>query len=115
VFVFAAIIAVASGVVLIALVPELPALLVTTVLLGIGWGLYMAVDVAIITAVLPDDRSTASMLGLANIASALPQVLAPAMAAPIVTMLGGYPVLYLVTAVVALLALPALARLRTVR
>lgn len=114
-FAVAAALAVAAGVVLIALVPELPALLVTTVLLGIGWGLYMAVDVAIITAVLPDDRSTASMLGLANIASALPQVLAPAMAAPIVTMLGGYPVLYLVTAAVALLALPALARLRSIR
>lgn len=115
VFAVAAVVAVAAGVVLIALVPELPALLVTTVLLGVGWGLYMAVDVAIITAVLPDDRSTASMLGLANIASALPQVLAPAMAAPIVTLLGGYPVLYLMTAVVALLALPALARLRTIR
>lgn len=115
VFVLAAIAAVAVGVLLIAAVPELPVLLVTTVLLGIGWGLYMAVDVAIITEVLPNDRSTASMLGVANIASALPQVLAPAMAAPIVTLLGGYSVLYVVTAVVALLALPALARLRTIR
>ena len=86
----------------------------TTVLLGIGWGLYMAVDIAIITEVLPSDRSTASMLGLANIAAALPQVLAPALAAPIVISLGGYSVLYIVTAVIALLALPALARLRTV-
>lgn len=114
VFALAAILTVAVGVLLIAFVPTLPVLMATTVLLGIGWGLYMAVDIAIITEVLPSDRSTASMLGLANIAAALPQVLAPALAAPIVISLGGYSVLYIVTAVIALLALPALARLRTV-
>lgn len=114
VFALAAILTVAVGVLLIAFVPTLPVLMATTVLLGIGWGLYMAVDIAIITEVLPSDRSTASMLGLANIAAALPQVLAPALAAPIVISLGGYSVLYIVTAVIALLALPALARLRTI-
>lgn len=114
VFALAAILTVAVGVLLIAFVPTLPMLMATTVLLGIGWGLYMAVDIAIITEVLPSDRSTASMLGLANIAAALPQVLAPALAAPIVISLGGYSVLYIVTAVIALLALPALARLRTI-
>jgi hypothetical protein len=35
-----------------------------------------------------------------NIANSAPQVLAPAMSAPIVVSLGGYPVLYGVTAVV---------------
>ncbi|MGW2641902.1 hypothetical protein [Streptomyces sp. NPDC001348] len=36
-----------------------------------------------------------------NVANALPQVAAPALAAPIVTYLGGYRVLYLVVAVIA--------------
>ena len=114
IFVVASILIVAFAVLLIAFLPMLELVIVATALLGVGWGIYMSVDIAIITEVLPSDRSTASMLGVANIASALPQVLAPAIAAPIVTMLGGYPVLYIVTAAIALLAWPALARLRTI-
>ena len=74
----------------------------------------MSVDVAIITHVLPSARSTAGMLGVANIANVLPQAIAPLIAGSIVVMFGGYGVLYLVTAAIALLALPALARLRSV-
>ncbi|MFT4285471.1 MAG: MFS transporter, partial [Protaetiibacter sp.] len=113
-FVAAAALVLAVGAVLFGLLPLLPAVIAATVLIGVGWGLYVSVDVAIITQVLPSDRSTGSMLGVANIASALPQALAPLLAAPIVTGLGGYPVLYLVTAVIALLALACLPRLRGV-
>ena len=42
-------------------------------------------------------------LGIINIANSAPQVLAPALAAPIVAGLGGYPVLYGLTAVVTVL------------
>jgi len=113
-FVIAAALVLAVGAVLFGLLPVLPAVIAATVLIGVGWGLYVSVDVAIITQVLPSDRSTGSMLGVANIASALPQALAPLLAAPIVTGLGGYPVLYLVTAAIALLALACLPRLRGV-
>jgi MFS family permease len=37
-----------------------------------------------------------------NVANALPQVAAPVLAAPIVTYLGGYRMLYLVSAVIGL-------------
>lgn len=113
-FVVAAALVLAAGAVLFAALPVLPAVIAATVLIGAGWGLYVSVDVAIITQVLPSDRSTASMLGVANIASALPQALAPLIAAPIVTALGGYPVLYLVTAGISLAALFCLPRLRAV-
>jgi MFS family permease len=112
VFVVAAVIALAAGAVIFAVLPDTAAVVVATVLIGAGWGLYVSVDVAIITQVLPSDRSIGSMLGVANIAASLPQVLAPLIAAPLVTGLGGYPVLYLVTAAVSLLALAVLPRLR---
>lgn len=114
VFVVAAVLVLAVGAVLFAAFPVPAVIIGATVLIGLGWGLYVSVDVAIITQVLPNDRSTGSMLGVANIASALPQALAPLIAVPLVTGAGGYPALYLVTAAIALLALLCLPRLRTV-
>jgi len=114
VFVVAGGISLAVGAGLFAAFPVLPVVLIGSLFVAIGWGLYVSVDVAIITQALPSDRSTGSMLGVANIASAAPQALAPLIAAPIVTGLGGYPVLYVVTGAIALLAIACLPRLRQV-
>jgi MFS family permease len=114
VFVAGAALVLAAGFVLLALVPTVPAALTGAVLLGAGWGLFVAVDLAIVTGVLPDAGSQATMLGVANVAASLPQLLAPALAALLVTRLGGYPTLYLCAAAVALLALACLPRLRDV-
>jgi MFS family permease len=104
--------ALAAGATLLALVPALPAVLTAAALLGCGWGLYLAVDLAVITHVLPNAASRATMLGVANIAASLPQLLAPAIAAAVVPHLGGYPTLYLLTAAIALTALTCVPRLR---
>lgn len=114
VFVVAGGVSLALGAALFAAFPVLPIVLVGSLFVAIGWGLYVSVDVAIITQALPSDRSTGSMLGVANIASAAPQALAPLIAAPIVTGLGGYPALYAVTGAIALLAIACLPRLRQV-
>jgi MFS family permease len=114
VFVVAGGVSLALGAALFAAFPVLPTVLVGSLFVAIGWGLYVSVDVAIITQALPSDRSTGSMLGVANIASAAPQALAPLIAAPIVTGLGGYPALYAVTGAIALLAIACLPRLRQV-
>jgi MFS family permease len=114
VFVVAGGVSLALGAALFAAFPVLPVVLVGSLFVAIGWGLYVSVDVAIITQALPSDRSTGSMLGVANIASAAPQALAPLIAAPIVTGLGGYPALYAVTGAIALLAIACLPRLRQV-
>ncbi|WJK43543.1 MFS transporter [Solwaraspora sp. WMMA2056] len=106
--------ALAAGTALLGLLPYLPAVLVATVFIGAGWGLYVAVDMAVMTQVLPDAGTRAMMLGVANVAASLPQLAAPVLAAPIVTSAGGYPVLHLGTAGVALLALACLPRLRRV-
>jgi MFS family permease len=75
---------------------------VATVILGIGYGWYLAVDQALITQVLPTAGDRARDLGVINIANSMPQVLAPVLCGVFVTSLGGYPSLYIATAVVTL-------------
>jgi MFS family permease len=83
-------------------------------LLGLGYGVYLSVDQALITQVLPTAEDRAKDLGIINIASSAPQVLGPALAAPIVTYLGGYPSLYISVAVVTVLGSFFVTRIRGV-
>lgn len=92
---------------LLAFVQTWPAALVGAVILGLGYGIYLAVDFALITQVLPRAGDRARDLGVINIANALPQVLAPAIAGPIITWFAahqthaaGYRALYLLAAVI---------------
>jgi MFS family permease len=100
---------------LLAIWPTWPVALVASVLLGAGYGVYLAVDTALVTQVLPAATDRAKDLGIINIATAAPQVLGPALAAPLVTHLGGYPTLYAVTAAVTLLGAVLVLRIRSVR
>ncbi|MFE7272575.1 MFS transporter [Streptomyces sp. NPDC057623] len=84
-----------------------------------GFGLYMAVDVALAVSVLPDRRRAAKDMGVLNIANALPQSLVP-MVAPLFLTLnpdGGseFGKLYLFGAVCCIGGALAVARIRTVR
>ncbi|WP_037889050.1 MFS transporter, partial [Streptomyces viridochromogenes] len=66
-----------------------PSAIVVAALLGLGLGVFMSVDFALMTDVLPKALDRGKDLGVINVANALPQVAAPAHAAPIVTYLGG--------------------------
>ena len=88
---------------------------VAAVVLGIGFGAYTSVDFALLTQVLPSSTDRAKDLGVLNIASSLPQVLAPAIAAPIVVHLGSYTMLYLVAGAVELVGAVLVYRIRSVR
>ncbi|WP_169747622.1 MFS transporter [Demequina iriomotensis] len=50
------------------------------VVMGIGQGIYLAVDFALITQVLPDPETAAKDLGIMNLANSLPNILVPAVA-----------------------------------
>ena len=106
-----------------------PGALLAAVVLGAGFGVYQAVDFALITQVLPGAGDRAKDLGIINIASALPQVLAPAIAGLIlvaVRELGGsvathgegwslgYGVVYLVGFVLCVLGSVFVTRIRSV-
>ena len=101
VIVSSAIIAVAS--LILAFAPTWTGAMIGASVLGIGFGCYLAVDFALITEVLPSALSRGKDLGVINIANSLPQVLAPLIAFPFVTMWGGYVSLYVAAAVIGLL------------
>jgi MFS family permease len=83
---------------------------------GLGFGLYMAVDLALVADVLPDTNSAAKDLGVMNIAGALPSAIAPAMAPAILAVgNGSYGVLYAVAGFCAILGAAAILRVRRVR
>ncbi|MGW0733828.1 MFS transporter [Streptomyces sp. NPDC002851] len=88
--------------------------IVAAALLGLAFGVFTSVDFALMTDVLPKALDRGKDLGVINIANSLPQVAAPALAAPIVTHLGGYRVLYLVAAGVGLAGAVLVGRIRGV-
>ncbi|WBB67067.1 MFS transporter [Micromonospora sp. WMMD812] len=104
----------AVAAVLLAVAPVWPMAVVAALLLGAGYGVYLSVDAALITQVLPRATDRAKDLGVINIANSAPQVLGPALSAPIVVHLGGYPTLYAVTAAVTLLGSALVVRIRSV-
>jgi MFS family permease len=114
VYVIASSLVMAVATVILALAPVFSAAMVAAFVLGAGYGVYLAVDQALITQVLPAAQDRARDLGVINIANSAPQVLGPVLAAPIVTSLGGYPVLYLAAAVVAVLSGVLVTRIRSV-
>jgi MFS family permease len=92
-----------------------PGAITAAAVLGIGFGAYTSVDFALLTQVLPAAVDRGKDLGVLNIANALPQVLAPVVAAPLVTRLGGYSTLYIVSAFVGLLGAVLVYQIKTVR
>ncbi len=104
----------AAALTLFAFVHTMPAAYLGAVVLGIGFGAYTAVDFALITQVLPGAADRAKDLGVINIANALPQVLAPVLAAAVLGLGLGYPGLYLLAAAVSVLGSVLVRRIRSV-
>ncbi len=83
---------------------------------GLGFGTYVAVDLALVADVLPDKDNAAKDLGVLNMAGALPFSVAPAIASVILSMGGGsYSVLYAVAGVCAILGAAAIVPVKRVR
>lgn len=114
IFVAGATVIIAVAALLLSFAQSFGLTVVAALILGIGNGWYLAVDQALITQVLPTARDRARDLGVINIANSLPQVLAPVLAFPFVTWFGGYPALYVATAVVALAGAVAVLPIRSV-
>ncbi len=83
---------------------------------GLGFGMYMAVDLALVADVLPDKNNAAKDLGVFNIAGALPSAIAPAIAPAILVLgNGSYGVLYAVAGVCAIIGAFAILPVKRVR
>jgi MFS family permease len=112
--VFAAILQ-AVAALMLALVPSFPVTLVAGGLLGLGYGAFLSVDQALATQVLPDPADRGKDLGVMNIASAVPQAVAPLLGAWVVAYLGGFTGLFLVSGLVAILGAATISPIRKVQ
>jgi len=116
VFVFAASIVYGLALFVIAIASDFNGFLVGMAISGLGFGLYFAVDLALVVDVLPSKESAAKDLGVFNMASAVPFAIAPALA-PIILAVGsgGYGVLYAVAGLSAVVGAFAILRVKRVR
>ena len=103
----------AAALLLLAFVTTWTGAIIGAVILGIGFGTYTAVDFALITQVLPSADDRARDLGVINIANALPQVLAPVVAAGVLGLGLGYPTLYVLAAVFTVLGSILVTRIKS--
>lgn len=91
------------------------AMLAFSVVNGLGFGCYMAVDTALVTMVLPKAEDAARDMGVLNVANAGPQIVAPFVASVVVSVGGGYTPLFLLAAVLSVLGALAVRPIRGVR
>ena len=98
VFVLSSALLQASGAVLLIVWPQFEIVMIGALLLGLGYGCFLSVDQALATQVLPDATSRGKDLGIMNIASAVPQALAPMLGALVVSAVGGFAGLFVASA-----------------
>jgi MFS family permease len=116
IFILTAAIAYGLAIFMVAVASDFNAFLVGIASTGLGFGMYAAVDLALVADVLPDRRTAAKDLGVFNIAGALPFSVAPAVA-PVILSIGGgsYGVLYVVAGVCAILGAVVILPVKGVR
>ena len=116
IFVFTASIVYGLAMFVIAIASSFNGFLVGMAISGLGFGMYMAVDLALVVDVLPDMDHAAKDLGVLNIAGALPSSIAPAIAPAILAIGGGsYGVLYAVAGLCAIIGAFAILPVQRVR
>lgn len=103
IFVFLSSVLVGLGFLVPLVLPTYTGWLVFTVIAGFGFGMFQAVDQALMSEVLPSKESFGKDLGVVNIAATLPQTLAPALGGAIVLAFGGYAALFPVAIVLSIL------------
>jgi MFS family permease len=116
IFVLVAAIVYGMAIFVVAAASNFNGFLVGMAISGLGFGMYVAVDLALVADVLPDNDNAAKDLGVFNIAGALPFSVAPAIAPAILAIgSGSYGVLYAVAGVCAIIGAVAILPVKGVR
>ncbi|NQX29973.1 MFS transporter [Microbacteriaceae bacterium VKM Ac-2854] len=105
------------GLVLLAFADSVLMFYIAEIIMGLAYGVYAAVDTALVIDVLPDPDKPGKDLGVVNIANALPQSVAPALGLLLLGLGGGdnYPALLWGAGIVALLGAAVVIPIRKVR
>jgi len=116
IFVLAASVVYGVAMFVIAIASDFNGYLVGMAIGGLGFGIYVAVDLALVVDVLPDKDNAAKDLGVFNMAGALPFSIAPGIAPAILALGGGsYAVLYAVAGVSAMAGAATILPVKRVR
>ena len=116
VFIYVASVIMAIGFAMPLIMPTMTGMIAMSVINGIGFGIYMSVDAALMTEVLPNPaRAAAKDLGILNVATNIPQALSPSIALLIISALGGYSMLFVFAIVFVILAAVATAPIKGVK
>ncbi|MFJ2897273.1 MFS transporter [Streptomyces sp. NPDC087218] len=99
----------------LALSPTWTMTLVAAAIMGLGYGVYLAVDTALVTEVLPASADRGKDMALANLMTSLPYVLVPPIAAAVLGGPGGYRSLFLCSAAMSALGAALVWKVRGVR
>ncbi len=103
-FVIGAGLVVAVSMLLLAFAHSWGLVIIAAIFFGLGYGVYLGVDFALVTDVLPSAETRGKDMGIFNIANTLPQVVVPLIAAVTVAIFHNYTVIFLVVAVAAVLS-----------
>jgi MFS family permease len=104
IFVISAAGLICAALLLLALVTSWTTTLIAAVIVGLGFGTYLAVDLALMTEVLPSQSDRGKDMGVFNIANALPNALAPLIGGVVIATFGSFQPLFFVAAGAVLLA-----------
>lgn len=119
-FVIVAAVIFGIGLTFISFVDNFSSFLIGIAVLGFGQGIYLAVDLILVTQVLPSKATIGKDMGVLNIANVLPGSLVPAVA-PMLLAIGSvagapnFPSLFIAAAVVALVGAALILPIRKVR
>lgn len=94
--------------------PSYGSWMIMTVITGFGFGMFQAVDTALMSQVLPSAKNFAKDLGVVNIAATLPQTFAPGVAGAIVLAFG-YSALFPIAIVLSVLGAVSVWFIKSVR
>jgi len=97
------------GLVIVTFATDYATFLIAMAVIGIGQGVYMAVDLALVSEILPDKNNIAKDMGIMGLAGTLPSSIVPAVA-PVLLAIGAtaahpqnFPALFLTGAVAGVL------------
>jgi MFS family permease len=114
-FVMAASLIMTVGLLLYALFPTWAIVIIGTIVLGIGMGIYFAVDLALASQVLPAAIDRGKDIGLINTAIFLPMIFSPILAGIILSTLHSYLLLFSLLAVGTVIAAVLIVPIKSVR
>lgn len=115
IFVFVSSLIMAVSLLIPLLMPSVTGMFALAAVFGVGYGIYMSVDTALMNEVLPAADQAAKDLGILNIATALPQAFTPALVGVLILVTGGYAAVFIAGIVFAVLGALTVIPIRSVR